>query len=183
TRDGNRRVISKRMQFVEIDGMGRVRNAGPAPYLDYRPIADAERAAVASALDAPWLRGNLESTVLSYAAEHLVPAHLDEVRRRQELEQERQVSPLPPVVIGGALVVPLGLLARLGAASAPDLHALETARVEWLAMDAVMEAERRLGYCPRDVGAQNLGYDVESAAPASGRLRFIEVKGRAKGAD
>jgi hypothetical protein len=37
TPDGNRRVISKRMQFVEIDGSGHVRNAGPAPYLDYRP--------------------------------------------------------------------------------------------------------------------------------------------------
>jgi hypothetical protein len=80
-------------------------------------------------------------------------------------------------------VVPLGLLARLGVASAPDLHTLETARVEQLAMDAVMEAERRLGYCPRDVGAQKLGYDVESAAPGSGRLRFIEVKGRANRAD
>jgi SNF2 family DNA or RNA helicase len=243
-REGNRRVVSKRLQFVEIDGQGLVRDAGPAPYLDYRPISDEERAAVADALDAPWLRGNMEGTVLGYAAQHLVPGHLEEVRRRkeklvsktvaavndrltkeinywdhraeqlkqqelagktprlnsglarkradelearlqkrrQELEQERQVSPLPPVVIGGALVVPMGLLARLGVADGPALHTLETARVERLAMDAVMEAEQRLGFEPRDVGAQKLGYDVESTVPG-GSLRFIEVKGRVVGSD
>ena len=35
---------------------------------------------------------------------------------------------------------------------------------------------------PRDVGDQNLGYDVESAIPNTGLLRFIEVKGRVRGA-
>jgi hypothetical protein len=35
-------------------------------------------------------------------------------KRTEEPEQERRLSPLPPVVIGGALVVPAGLLARLG---------------------------------------------------------------------
>ena len=49
-------------------------------------------------------------------------------------------------------------------------------------MDAVMAAERRLGYVPRDVSAEKLGYDIESAVPGTGRLRFIEVKGRADGA-
>ena len=33
-------------------------------------------------------------------------------KRMAELEQERKVSPLPPVVLGAALVVPLGLLAQ-----------------------------------------------------------------------
>ena len=32
------------------------------------------------------------------------------------------------------------------------------------------------------MSAENLGYDVESAIPNSGLLRFIEVKGRARGA-
>jgi hypothetical protein len=32
------------------------------------------------------------------------------------------------------------------------------------------------------VSRENLGYDVESKIPGTGRLRFIEVKGRAKGA-
>ena len=30
-----------------------------------------------------------------------------------ELEQERQLSPLPPVVVGGVLVIPQGLLNQL----------------------------------------------------------------------
>ena len=49
-------------------------------------------------------------------------------------------------------------------------------------MDAVMAAERRLDNEPRDVGAEKLGYDVESRT-VEGRLRFIEVKGRIEGED
>jgi hypothetical protein len=45
-----------------------------------------------------------------------------------------------------------------------------------------METERRLGYVSRDVSAEKLGYDVESSIPNTGRLRFIEVKGRVAGA-
>jgi hypothetical protein len=42
-RSGNRRVVSRRMQFVEIDEHGGAHNAGYAPYLDYRPATDEER--------------------------------------------------------------------------------------------------------------------------------------------
>ena len=49
-------------------------------------------------------------------------------------------------------------------------------------MQAVMESERRLGYVPRDVSDQKIGYDIESAIPNTGLLRFIEVKGRVRGA-
>jgi hypothetical protein len=63
----------------------------------------------------------------------------------------------------------------------PQLGAKETKRIELAAMRSVMSAERAMGHEPRDVSAQNLGYDVESR-DADGRLRFIEVKGRAKGA-
>ena len=49
-------------------------------------------------------------------------------------------------------------------------------------MLAVMETERRLGFIPRDVSDENLGYDVESSIPNSGLLRFLEVKGRVRGA-
>jgi len=102
-----------------------------------------------------------------------------------ELEQERKLSPLPPVVIGGALIIPVGLLRRLGGARPIKLPEIvqDTERSEALAMEAVMEAERRLGYKPRDVSALNLGYDVESLVPETARLRFIEVKGRVDGAD
>lgn len=49
-------------------------------------------------------------------------------------------------------------------------------------MKAVMEAEIGLVNHPRDVSQENLGYDTESLDPESGRLRFIEVKGRRAGA-
>lgn len=105
-------------------------------------------------------------------------------KRLMELEQERKLSPLPPVVLGGALVIPTGLLVKLGAASpaTPPTFAVETERSEKLAMDSVMRAERELGFDPRDVSDQKLGYDVESAVTGTGRLRFIEVKGRVNGA-
>jgi superfamily II DNA or RNA helicase len=104
-------------------------------------------------------------------------------RRIEELVQERRVSPLPPTVIGGAIVVPGGLLARLQGSrdAAPSLFARETKRVELAAMEAVMAAERGLGFVPRDVSADKCGYDIESRT-ADGRLRFLEVKGRIKGA-
>lgn len=105
-------------------------------------------------------------------------------RRLQEIEEERRLAPLPPVAIGGALVVPAGLLARLGGAQPePFLYARDTRRVEQTAMAAVIAAESRLGYDARDVSAERRGYDVESRDPRTGRLRFIEVKGRAPGAD
>ena len=46
-----------------------------------------------------------------------------------------------------------------------------------------MAAERALGHEPRDVSSERLGYDIESLENSTGRLRFIEVKGRADGAD
>ena len=50
-------------------------------------------------------------------------------------------------------------------------------------MAAVMETERALGNKPKDVSDQRgIGYDIESESGADGRLRFIEVKGRRKGA-
>jgi superfamily II DNA or RNA helicase len=245
-RAGTRRIISRQVHFVELDAEGRARQAGAAPYLDYRPLTEEERPLLSAALEATWLRGDLESQALSYAVTALVPRHLAEVKARkeelllktmaavrdrltkeinywdfraedlkrqeeagrtprlnsakararaddlqarlqkrmEELEQERKLSALPPVVIGGALIVPAGLLARLKGERTPepDLFARETARIERLAMEAVLAAEQRLGYEPRDVSAEKCGYDIESQVPGTGRLRFIEVKGRVMGA-
>ncbi len=47
----------------------------------------------------------------------------------------------------------------------------------------VMETERRLGFVPKDRELEKLGYDIESRVPTTGRLRFIEVKGRRSDAD
>ena len=44
-----------------------------------------------------------------------------------------------------------------------------------------MEVERDLGFEPADREFEKLGYDIESKVPCTGRLRFIEVKGRATG--
>ena len=46
----------------------------------------------------------------------------------------------------------------------------------------VMQVERGLGFEPTDREFEKLGYDIESRVPATGKLRFIEVKGRASGA-
>ncbi|MDI9590171.1 MAG: DUF3883 domain-containing protein, partial [Acidobacteriota bacterium] len=48
--------------------------------------------------------------------------------------------------------------------------------------EIVMAEERRLGYEPRDVETERVGYDIESRVPGTGRLRLIEVKGRVAGA-
>jgi hypothetical protein len=81
------------------------------------------------------------------------------------------------------LVIPQGLLNTLtgqgdGPSTAQFAH--ETARIERMAMEAVMQAERSLGYLPRVVSAEKCGYDIESRVPGTGKLRFIEVKGRVK---
>ena len=105
--------------------------------------------------------------------------------RRQELESMRAVVSLTPVVTGGALVIPAGLLARCKQQDVwcPDAQA--RSRVELLAMQAVMDAERALGNTVKDVSADKCGWDVTSTPPLlDGKIpdaRHIEVKGRAKG--
>ena len=46
----------------------------------------------------------------------------------------------------------------------------------------IMDIERSLGFDPTDREFEKLGYDIESRIPGTGKLRFIEVKGRASGA-
>ncbi|MFN6322840.1 MAG: helicase-related protein [Burkholderiales bacterium] len=109
--------------------------------------------------------------------------------REKELLAMRHVISATPVVVGGALVIPAGLLAqRKGepeSAASWTADADARARVEWIAMKAVMDAERALGHEVIDVSAQKCGWDVTSLPRAlDGKLppsRHIEVKGRAKG--
>ncbi|MGI8477774.1 MAG: helicase-related protein [Thermomicrobiales bacterium] len=245
---GNRRVISRKMQFVEIDAVGGVRGGGAAPYLDYEPMTAEERALLQPALAEDWLTADLEGRVTAYASTHLALSHLNEVKERRllliqktreavydrltkeimhldqraaqlrmqeeagrtprlnsarmeeraenlqarlkgrmaELDKEAVISTQLPVVSGGLIVVPRGLLDRLSGArrEEPTLFAKETARVERIGMDCVMMRERALGNDPLDVSAQRRGYDIESRVPDRiGGLRFIEVKGRVKGAE
>lgn len=109
-------------------------------------------------------------------------------RRLDELDKERMISPAPPIVTGGALIIPRGLLSRLmNVPVANPFGGTDKKAVELAAMNAVLAIEQQLGYQPKDVSADKVGYDIESAIPPQLRtgehtLRFIEVKGRTKGA-
>ena len=248
TRSGERRVVSKRMLYVELDADGATRHVHYAPYLDYRPLAEGEPG-VDAILDRPecvWINRGLEQKAQGYAVVHVVPEHLAEVRgprlvliakteaavkdrltkeitywdhraeqlklqeqagkpnarlnsgearkradllqgrlqkRLEDLKLEAQISPLPPVVLGGLLVVPMGLIAammgrQMTAPTAPADTQASAARARAI----VMEIERNLGFDPTDREFEKLGYDIESRVPGTGKLRFIEVKGRVAGA-
>ena len=245
--NGERRIISRRLQFAEVSADGRIRNAGPAPYLDYEPASPEEREMLRDIVGGLDFGRDFEAKALTFGVTDLAARHMAEVRdrrealvrktmaavrerltkevsywdhrsediraqesagntpklnsakarqraddlqarmdrRMKELDAELRISSMPPVVVGGALVIPLGLLARLAGKrdSDPSLFAKERERVELAAMSAVAAAERRLGFEPRDVSERNFGWDVESSIPGTGKLRFIEVKGRAEGAD
>ena len=247
TKSGERRVVSKRMLYVEIDGTGNVRHLNFAPYLDYRPLREDEPS-VEELLAKPelqWISRDLEQKAQGYAVEHVVPEHLEEVKSRrieliqkteaavkdrltkeisywdhraeelklqeqagkqpkmnsaqarrraddlqsrlqkrlEELQKERQIAPLPPVVIGGLLVIPAGLIAQTTGRDGAPAAQPDTTEAAAKARAIVMEVERNLGYEPVDREYERLGYDIESRVPETGKLRFIEVKGRVAGAD
>jgi len=240
-------VVSRRMQFVEIDPKGNAINAGWAPHLDLEALAPADMALIEDVLAAPWIAKDLEQVALAHASTHLVPEHFDEVRtrrektvdktlaavherlvreinfwsdryiklqddiaagkdvrltlenvrrtiddltaRRESREKEllamRHVISATPVILGGSLVIPVGLLLQRKGQPGWTADATARARVEQIAMRAVMDAERALGHDVIDVSAEKCGWDVTSLPKAlDGKLppsRHIEVKGRAKG--
>ena len=95
-------------------------------------------------------------------------------------------------MLGGALVVPAGLMRRLRGDDQPtgrrdiSADAAARSRIEQLAMEAVRRAEEARGCRVVDVSAQKCGWDLTSYPPAvDGKqpdARHIEVKGRVKGA-
>ena len=248
TRSGDRRIVSKRMLYVELDADGVTRHVQYAPYLDYRPLGE-DDPGLASILDRPecaWIDRELEKKAAGYAVASVVPEHLAEVRtsrlalnakteaavkdrltkeinywdhraeelklqeqagktgarlnsgearkradmlqarlrkRLEELKLEAQISPLPPVVLGGLLVVPRGLVdAMSGRESVGTRTAVDTQESAARARSIIMETERNLGFDPTDREFEKLGYDIESRVADTGKLRFIEVKGRVSGA-
>jgi hypothetical protein len=247
TRLGDRRVVSKRMLYVEMDAAGTARHLHYAPYLDYRPRRpnEPDEASILGWPECAWIRRDLEQKAQAYAIAHVVPEHLAEVRSRkleliakteaavkdrltkeinywdhraeelklqeqagrpnarlnsnearkradslqarlqkrlEDLALEAQLSPLPPVVMGGVLVIPAGLLAEKipGAARIVERDTEASAA---RARATILEVERGLGFEPVDREADKLGYDIESRVPGTGKLRFIEVKGRITGAE
>ncbi len=245
--DGSRRVISRQMQFVEINEQYNVTNAGYAPYLDYRSPAEEEKEHLDQVGCPAWLSKDIEEKVMEYAITNIVPSHLEEIKdrkeslidktlsavkkrltaeishwdhrattlaeqeaagkvnaklnstkakmradsltarlekREKELQLQRKISPLPPNVLGGAMVIPIGLIKKLEGHLQPDTFSKNTSEIEKIGMQKIMEIERQLGYEPRDVSKENCGYDIESRViDEPGKLRFIEVKSRVKGAN
>ena len=248
TRTGERRVVSKRMLYVELDADGTTSHMHYAPYLDYRPLTEDEPP-VGDILDRPecaWISRELEQQAQSHAVAEVVPEHLKDVRdgklaliakteaavkerltkeisywdhraeqlklqeqagqpnarlnsgearkradnlqarlqkRLEELKFEAQISPLPPVILGDLLVVPVGLLSAMtGQADATPTAPVDTQASAARARSVIMKIERGLGFEPTDREFEKLGYDIESRVPGTGKLRFIEVKGRISGA-
>ena len=249
--NGNKRIISKNVHFVELKEDGTAKNAGYAPYLDYRAASEEETKAILDyAKSQTWLSQGVEERAQGYAISEIIPEHftrvkthklemLDKIakavkdrmtqeiqywdfraidlrekeaagkgnqrltsanaaRRAEELEArmqkrlaeidtERMISAMPPVIVGGSLIIPKGLLHILMHQATPDTFSQgDRQAVEHAAMKAVMDIELRLGNTPTDVSAAKCGYDVESRIPERIRayaraLRMIEVKGRKKG--
>ena len=101
-------------------------------------------------------------------------------KRLGELKRDAQISPRPPVVLGGLLVVPQGLVDRMTGRPEPSVvRPDDTLAVAARARDVVMETERGLGFEPTDRELDKLGYDIESRE--SGH-RQAAVPSRSRGA-
>jgi len=106
-------------------------------------------------------------------------------QRERELTAMRSVVSSTPVVIGGALIIPQGMLAKRKGETNFTADAAARSHIEQVAMQAVINAETGFGYEVKDVSAEKCGWDVTARPPlVDGKLledRHIEVKGRAKG--
>ena len=94
--DGQRQVVSKRLQFVELTQDWEPQIAGYAPYLDYRPIAPDELQLVEKLVEDEWLTRGVETAGTDYAITHAVPEHLAEVKQQTESRVSTR-SPRRPV--------------------------------------------------------------------------------------
>ncbi len=105
-------------------------------------------------------------------------------RRLADLARDEDLTARPPLVAGGALVIPQGLLDKLlgRGTAAPPLRARDTALTDRRAVDAVLASEIALGRRPQEMPHNNPGYDIQSRT-GDGHLVFIEVKGRIAGAE
>jgi hypothetical protein len=88
-------------------------------------------------------------------------------RRMEEIKRERQMAPLPPVVLGGLLVVPLGLLPTM-AGRPPTLSstAIDTQAAAARARAVVMDVERKLGFVPVDRRRRRSATTSRARSPA-----------------
>lgn len=89
---GQRQVVSRRFQYVEIDRQGVVCDPGGEPYIGYQPLTDDDRALLAGHLDDEWLDHAAESAARDWAIENLASPHYDEVSlvTRARVEKVRE---------------------------------------------------------------------------------------------
>jgi hypothetical protein len=149
-----------------------------------------ELAAIAQQkIDAGKREGRMNRAVAERIADEL-RARLAE--REEELARQKQISNMPPQVTGRALIIPAGLVRKVvGDEAAPELTVDDysvdpaaRAHIEEVAMGAVAELETSLKRFPKDVSADKVGWDIEAwDRVGNASPRFIEVKGRALGAD
>lgn len=106
-------------------------------------------------------------------------------QRKKEIAAMRSVISSTPNVVGGALVIPAGLIAQKSGLNTFTADAAARKRIEMVAMKAVMDTERAFGHEVFDVSEHKCGWDITARPPRQDdRLpddRHIEVKGRAKG--
>jgi superfamily II DNA or RNA helicase len=98
-------------------------------------------------------------------------------RRVRELDIEADLVNHAPTVVAAALVVPQGLIDRLGGLDVIEIDPEVAAETDRLAVAAVIEAERALGRVPVEQDHNNPGFDILSEDPATGIVYQIEVKG------
>jgi hypothetical protein len=104
-------------------------------------------------------------------------------QRTAELEAQRHVASNTPNIVGGALIIPKGFLDQKSGKNIPlwSVDPKARARIEKMAMGAVMATEKGMGHVPHDISSEKHGWDITSHT-GKGEVRFIEVKGRFKGA-
>ena len=80
---GDRRLISKRMLYLDFGPEGARGHVRYAPYLDYRPLAPEEPSPgeILAHPECAWIDRKLEHTAEAYATTRVVPEHLTEIRK------------------------------------------------------------------------------------------------------
>lgn len=108
--------------------------------------------------------------------------------RKLQLNSEREISALSPIILTRIFVVPKSLIhdkSEKSDQSTPPFNTDITKRkeVEASAMEAIMETERSLGFHPKDISKENRGFDILSIDTETKQNRYIEVKGRTEDAE
>ena len=76
---GQRQLVSRRFQYVEIDRHGNTLDPGSEPYIGYGPVPDDLRERLFGHLDLGWAAQAAESAARDWAIEHMAGPHFEEM--------------------------------------------------------------------------------------------------------